>query len=66
MTSSFQEALEGEAAIEYAKKHLEKVEENAETWEITYVDPLNGEMWLLDYPNSGDHAGGVPRLRRRL
>jgi Immunity protein 27 len=56
--------LEGEAAIRYAETKLKKVRSDPEKWEVEYVDEATGEKWLLDYPNSEEHGGGVPRLRR--
>lgn len=54
----------GAEAIQYAERHLRKHRVNAATWEIEYIDPITGEEWLLDYPQSELHGGGPPRLRK--
>lgn len=57
--------LRGADALEFATTRLREVRRNAETWEIEYVDDTTGDHWILDYPQSGEHGGGVPRLARR-
>lgn len=56
--------LEGAEAIRYAETKLKKVRSDPDTWEVEYVDEATGETWILDYPDSGAHGGGSPRLRR--
>jgi hypothetical protein len=55
--------LEGARALAYADKHLREVKVDAATWEVEYVCPTSGQRWLMDYPQSGAHGGGSPRLR---
>lgn len=55
--------LRGAAAIELANK-LKRISVDPETWEEEYLDENTGDLWLLDYPESGLHGGGSPRLRR--
>ena len=59
------EQLEGQEALEYAERYLSKLRVTSGGWEIEYEDPRTGEHWVLDYPNSGYHGGGLPRLRRK-
>jgi hypothetical protein len=49
--------------LEYAK-HLRKAGVEAERWEIEYIDDGTRDRWLLDYPESEQHGGGNPRLRK--
>ena len=53
--------LRGNAVIEKTQ-HLTKIALNADTWETTFRDEASGEIWLMDYPESGYHGGGSPRL----
>ena len=59
-----QTELHGAEARRYADSHLEKVRTDPATWEVEYVDRKTGARWLMDYPDSGAHGGGSPRLRR--
>lgn len=59
------EEFHGTDALQYAKRHLTRVGVNQDTWEIEYVDDSTGQRWIMDYPESGLHGGGSPRLRRR-
>ena len=45
-------------------ERLRKVGVDAERWEIEYIDDGTGDRWLLDYPESEQHGGGSPRLRK--
>ena len=56
--------LRGKEAIEYVKHNLKKFRTNPETWETEYLDEKTGDKWILDYPESGYHGGGSPRLRK--
>jgi hypothetical protein len=56
--------LTGEKAKEFADTRLRRVRVDPDTWTIEYEDPATGERWLMDYPDSGAHGGGSPRLRR--
>ena len=56
--------VEGAAALDFAAKHLKRVGVNLDSWEVEYVCENTGEKWILDYPNSSQHGGGSPRLRR--
>ncbi len=56
--------IHGAKAQEYAQRNLVKVRVDKDGWEIEYVDPITGERWLMDYPQSDAHGGGPPRLRR--
>ena len=64
MTDRFTaKVLQGAEALEYAKR-LRKVGVDTERWEIEYIDDDTGDRWLLDYPESEQHGGGSPRLRK--
>lgn len=43
---------------------MKKVGQDDSGWEIYYEDERTGDRWVMDYPNSGQHGGGSPRLRR--
>ena len=51
-------------AHEYAREHLEKGEVDDQQWLVKYRCPETRRSWLLDYPDSGYHGGGPPRLRQ--
>jgi|GEM_PF-4986057 hypothetical protein len=53
----------GAEAIDYANRHLTRSRVNPDTWETEYLD-AQGRRWVMDYPDSGLHGGGSPRLRR--
>lgn len=65
MTPQTPQELEGKEAVDFAERHLRKLQANPQTWEIEYEDPSTGERWVMDYPHSEAHGGGSPRLRRR-
>jgi hypothetical protein len=56
--------LKGNDLVSFVKARLTEVRVNSEMWEIEYIDSMTGERWLMDYPNSGYHGGGSPRLRK--
>jgi hypothetical protein len=53
----------GAVAYQKAAK-LKKVGQDQSGWEVYYDDDRTGEHWVMDYPDSGQHGGGDPRLRR--
>lgn len=54
----------GAEAISFAEQKLKKVKSDPDTWETEYICEETGETWILDFPNSGQHGGGSPRLRK--
>jgi hypothetical protein len=56
--------LTGAEAKKFADSRLRKVRVDAANWTIEYEDPETGDHWLMDYPDSGAHGGGPPRLRK--
>lgn len=42
--------------------HLKKAGNTNNGWDILYVDPDDGRMWELTYPESELHGGGPPTL----
>jgi hypothetical protein len=56
--------LEGKDAIDFANAHLRKIGSNPQTWETEFVDPTTDETWIMEYPQSEEHGGGSPRLRK--
>ena len=54
----------GGEAMDFVEKYLRKIETNSDTWETTFVHKETGEIWIMDYPNSEHHGGGIPRLRK--
>ncbi len=59
-----QDELKGAEALRFAEAKLTKIKVHAETWEVEYLDPITGDHWILDYPDSELQGGGSPRLRR--
>lgn len=55
----------GAEAIAFAEKNLKKIKSNPDTWETEYICE-DGDIWLMDYPNSEQHGGGSPRLRKKI
>jgi hypothetical protein len=55
--------LRGARAKEFADR-LRKIRVDPENWTVEYEDPETGDHWLMDYPDSGAHGGGSPRLRK--
>jgi hypothetical protein len=56
--------IEGQEANIYAKNHLQKIRVDGERWEIKYVCPETGIVWIMDFPKSHLQGGGPPRLRK--
>lgn len=63
--SGFPVELLGAEAMSYVSQRLRKLSVSEDAWEVLYLDDATGEEWVLDYPESELHGGGVPRLRRR-
>ncbi len=42
---------------------LIKIKVDGENWLVYYLDEKLNEKWIKEYPNSGYHGGGAPRLR---
>lgn len=43
--------------------HLRKLGHDASGWDALFVDPADGRLWELSYPEGGGHGGGPPELR---
>jgi Immunity protein 27 len=56
--------LNGSAAQDYARGHLDKLETDPVEWTIQYRCPETGAKWVMDHPHSELQGGGSPRLRR--
>jgi len=41
---------------------LNQVKVDSSTWQVFYLDPLTGEKWVKEYPQSELHGGGPPIL----
>jgi hypothetical protein len=65
MTPPQKAELRGAEAVKFAADHLRKLSSNPDTWETEFIDDTTGDRWTMDYPNSGQHGGGSPRLRKR-
>ncbi len=63
--NSSKDEFEGVEALNYIKLFLRKVRADADSWEIEYINDANGEVWIMDFPESEQHGGGSPRLRRK-
>lgn len=44
-------------------EHLKKVATSQGGWDTLYMDPTDGRLWELTFPDSGLHGGGPPQLR---
>jgi hypothetical protein len=55
--------LSGAEAAAYAAEHLQETTVDSGNWTRSLVCPETGERFLMDYPESGAHGGGPPRLR---
>lgn len=48
----------------YKKREaLKKIKVEASNWVVYYLDELNGEKWIEEYPLSQMQGGGPPQLR---
>lgn len=45
------------------RTHLRELGRDASGWDVLFVDPADGRLWELGYPESGQHGGGAPELR---
>lgn len=45
------------------RSHLRALGHDASGWDAVFVDPYDGRLWELVYPDSGLHGGGAPELR---
>lgn len=52
------------ARIEDLKRgHLRELGHDKTGWDTLFVDPDDGRLWELIYPESGLHGGGAPELQ---
>jgi hypothetical protein len=59
--------VEDDACAEIRKiirEHFEEVAQDQSGWFKLYREVATGNYWELDFPQSGNHGGGPPRLRR--
>jgi len=45
------------------RSRLRELGRDASGWDALFVDPEDGRLWELVYPESGQHGGGAPELR---
>lgn len=48
---------------ELTRTHLRALGRDASGWDTLFMDPADGRLWELIYPESGLHGGGAPELR---
>lgn len=48
---------------ELTRSHLRALGHDASGWDALFVDPDDGRLWELVYPESGLQGGGAPELR---
>ncbi|MDR6990216.1 Imm27 family immunity protein [Luteimonas sp. 3794] len=46
------------------RDHLKEVARDDSGWNIIYLDPRDGRLWELNYPEAESHGGGPPQLQR--
>ncbi|HET6990518.1 MAG TPA: Imm27 family immunity protein [Bacteroidia bacterium] len=56
--------IESGPEIELKLKRLKEIKIDATNWVCYYIDELNGEKWIKEYPNSDYHGGGAPILTK--
>ncbi|MBC7873666.1 MAG: hypothetical protein H7Y01_06710 [Ferruginibacter sp.] len=54
--------LEGVLMFEKIKT-LKQIKIDGENWLIYYVDEINGDKWVKEYPESEYHGGGPAQLK---
>ncbi len=54
--------LEGEEMLKKIQT-LKKIKADGENWRIYYVDEVNGDKWVEEYPESAYHGGGPAQLK---
>ena len=54
--------MEGHAMNEKIKS-LKQVYIDGANWQVFYIDELNEEKWVKEYPESEYHGGGTPQLK---
>ncbi|MCH7480809.1 MAG: hypothetical protein IIC79_05390 [Chloroflexi bacterium] len=58
--------INGLDAQKYSSEHLQELNSDPISWETEFVCLKTGVLWIMDYPNSGRHGGGPPRLRKKI
>lgn len=48
---------------ELTQTFLREIGRDASGWDTLFIDPSDGRLWELVYPDSGQHGGGAPELR---
>jgi hypothetical protein len=48
---------------ELTRTCLRELGRDASGWDALFMDPADGRLWELIYPESGLHGGGAPELR---
>ena len=49
-------------AVRLIEYDLEKLASSHDGWDALYIDPSDGRLWELTYPDSHLHGGGPPAL----
>lgn len=49
---------------ELTRIHLRAMGHDSSGWDALFVNPEDGRLWELVYPESGLHGGGAPVLRQ--
>ncbi|MFN4211257.1 MAG: Imm27 family immunity protein [Devosia sp.] len=49
---------------ELTRDYLVLIGRDESGWETLYQDPSSGEYWVMSYPYSHHHGGGMPTLKR--
>lgn len=43
--------------------YLKEIGRDSSGWNALYLDPTDGRLWELTYPEADSHGGGPPQLR---
>ena len=53
----------GEEEMFEKMQTLKQIEVDAENWLTFYIDEINGDKWVKEYPESEYYGGGAPQLK---
>jgi hypothetical protein len=60
MYKQFMNEFTGLQAISFIETNCIKITTDESGWEVLYKEKFSNKYWVLTYPNSETHGGGVP------